>query len=151
GTPAALQAAMAQGVLAVELDAGGGAANVVGHLNRALCRRGMAERFVTLFYGVVTHDHRFTYCNAGHCRPMLVDQSSVRRLCVGGVPAGLFGDAVYQEESLRIETGATLVVFTDGVSEAARLDQQFGDARILEIVTAHCDQSAPAILDRLMK
>ena len=103
GTPAALQAAMAQGVLAVEVEARTGAANVVARLNRALCRRGMADRFVTLFYGVMTHDHRFTYCNAGHCLPMLVDQSSVRRLCVGGVPPGLFGDAVYQEESLRIK------------------------------------------------
>ena len=151
GTPAALQAAMAQGVLAVEVEARTGAANVVARLNRALCRRGMADRFVTLFYGVMTHDHRFTYCNAGHCLPMLVGRSSVRRLCVGGVPPGLFADAVYHEESLRIETGETLVVFSDGVSEAARLDQQFGDARILEIVTAHCDQSAPAILNGLMK
>lgn len=151
GTPAALQAAMAQGILAVELGAKAGAADVVAHLNRALCRRRMDERFVTLFYGVMTRDHRFTYCNGGHCRPMLVNHSSVRRLGVGGLPPGLFGDAVYREESLTIETGDILVVFSDGVSGAVRRDQEFGDARILEIVTEHREGSASAILDRLMK
>lgn len=150
GTPAALQAALVQGILAVDVEASVGAARVVAHLNQTLCRRSMAERFVTLFYGVMTRDRRFTYCNAGHCRPMLVDHSSVRRLSVGGIPAGLFGDAVYAEESVNIENGDTLVVFSDGISEAAVHGQEFGDGRILEIVTEHRDRSASAILDRLM-
>jgi sigma-B regulation protein RsbU (phosphoserine phosphatase) len=151
GTPAALQAALVQGILAGDDEAKGGPAEVVAYLNRDLCRRRIAQRFVTLFYGVITRDHRFTYCNAGHCRPMLVDHSSVRRLGVGGVPPGLFADAAYEDESLKIETGDTLVVFSDGISEAARQDQQFGDARILEIVTEHREMSAVAIVDRLMK
>jgi phosphoserine phosphatase RsbU/P len=151
GTSAALQAALAQGVLAVEVEAKAGAANVVAHLNRALCRRGMADRFVTLFYGVMTRDHGFTYCHAGHSRPMLVNHSSVRRLSVGGIPPGIFGDAVYEEESLTSEPGDTLVVFSDGLSEAARLDQEFGDARILEIVTEHREGTASAILHQLMQ
>ena len=150
GTPAALQAALVQGILAADVDTRTGAAHLVAHLNRTLCRRRMAERFVTLFYGVMTRDHRFTYCNAGHCRPMLLTHSSVRRLAVGGVPPGLFDDALYEEESVHIDTGDTLVVFTDGISEASSRDQQFGDARIQQIVTEHRHRSATTILDRLM-
>jgi sigma-B regulation protein RsbU (phosphoserine phosphatase) len=152
GTPAALQAALVQGILAADVDIRAGAAHLVAHLNRTLCRRRMAERFVTLFYGVMTRDHRFTYCNAGHCRPMLLTDSSVRRLAVGGVPPGLFDDALYEEESVDIHTGDTLLVFSDGISEASRKDQQFGDARIEQIVTEFRggSRSASAIADRLM-
>ena len=149
GTPAALQAALVQGILAADVEARPGAASVVAHLNRTLCRRRLGERFVTLFYGVMTRDQRFTYCNAGHCRPMLVSHSTVTRLAVGGFPPGLFDDAVYDEESLSIVRGDTLVVFSDGFSEAAGHGQEFGDARILDIVTEHRDSPASAILDRL--
>ena len=134
GTPAALIAALAQGILAGAVKAKAGPASVVAHMNRALCRRGVARRFLTLFYGVMTRDHRLTYCNAGHCRPMLVDGSTVRRLGAGGAPPGLFGDSEYEEESLSIASGDTLVVFSDGVSEAENHEQEFGDARIHEIV-----------------
>ena len=150
GTAAALQAALVQGVLAAELETGAGPATVVAQLNRTLCRRGTAERFVTLFYGVMTRDDRFTYCNAGHCRPMLVTQSSVRRLSVGGLPPGLFGQAQYQEESLDLDPGDTLVVFSDGIPEAANCDQEFGEARIQQIVTAHSGGTVAAIVERLM-
>jgi phosphoserine phosphatase RsbU/P len=150
GTSAALQAALVQGILAADVETASGAARVVGQLNRTLCRRGMAERFVTLFYGVMTRDHRLTYCNAGHCRPILVRQSSVRRLAVGGLPPGLFGDARYDEESLCVEAGDTLVVFSDGICEASSRAQQFGDARIQQIVVEHHDETASAILDRVM-
>lgn len=150
GTPAALQAALVQGILAADVKSGTGAAQVVARLNRTLCGRRLAGRFVTLFYGVMTRDHRFTYCNAGHCRPMLVAQSSVRRLSVGGLPPGLFGDARYDEESLSIEAGDTLVMFSDGISEAASRNREFGDTRIHQIVSEHRGVTPSAILDRLM-
>jgi len=150
GTPAALTAALAQGILAGAVKAKAGPATVVSHVNRALCRRSVSQRFLTLFYGVMTRDHRLTYCNAGHCRPMLVDGSAVRRLSAGGAPPGLLGDAVYEEESLSIAKGDTLVVFSDGVSEAESSDQEFGDARILETVTKRPAVSASAIRDRLV-
>jgi sigma-B regulation protein RsbU (phosphoserine phosphatase) len=150
GTPAALHAALAQGLLNVEVDSETGAATAIAHLNRSLCRREMGNRFITLFYGVMTRDHRFTYCNAGQCRPMLVQASRIRCLSVGGLPPGLFVDARYEEESLSIESGDTLVVFSDGVSEAARSRQEFGEGRILEIVTRFRGASASTILERLM-
>lgn len=150
GTPAALEAALVQGILAVQIEANASAARVVTHLNRALCRRCLPERFVTLFYGVMRRDHCFTYCNAGHCHPMLLGRSVIRRLSVGGVPPGLFVDAVYEEESVLIESGATLVAFSDGVAEAGAPDREFGDERILEIVSENRSASAMTIRNRLM-
>lgn len=150
GIRGALVAALAQGLLTGAVKAKAGPADLVAHVNRALCRRGGAQRFLTLFYGVMTRDHQLTYCNAGHCHPILVDGSSVRRLGTGGAPPGLLDGAVYEEESLSIANGDTLVVFSDGVSEAESRDQEFGDERILDIVTRRPAATASAIRDRLV-
>ena len=149
GMSAALVAALAQGLLAGAVKAKAGPASIVAHMNHALCRRSVAHRFVTLFYGVISREHRLTYCNAGHCRPMLVDGSAVRRLDAGGPPPGLISDADYEEESLPLAMGDTLVVFSDGVSEADGHDEEFGDARILDIVTRPA-ATAARIRDRLV-
>ena len=120
-------------------------------LNRTLCRRRMAERFVTLFYGVMTARPPVHLLQR---RTLPADASNGSPRCagcsVGGLPPGLFGDAQYDQESLYIDPGDTLVVFSDGIPEASSRNQQFGDARIQQIVTEHRDGTAAAILERLM-
>jgi sigma-B regulation protein RsbU (phosphoserine phosphatase) len=156
GAPAALQAALVQGILAFQADADGGPAKLMAHLNRALCRRLIPNRFVTMFCAILTSENRLTYCNAGQCRPILLNGQCLQRLSTGGCPLGVFPNASYEEESMTISAGDTLVVFSDGVSEAAAVsgerNEQFGDARILEIVREvnGADGAAPAILNRLL-
>lgn len=154
GAPAALQAAVVQGVLATEAEADRSPAWVLAQINRALCRRPIPGRFVTVFYGILTPDHRLVYSNAGHCLPLLVNQHHVRRLDTGGCPLGLFRTTSFLEESVPVETGDTLVVFSDGVVEATgrvdAFDEEFGDARILELVRARASDGATAILERLL-
>jgi sigma-B regulation protein RsbU (phosphoserine phosphatase) len=154
GAPAALQAALVQGVLAIEAEGNDGASGAMTHLNRALCRRAIPARFVTLFIGLVTPEGRLTYCNAGQCCPILVNHHSVRNLTVGGIPLGLFPDAPYEEESLAMAPGDTLVVFSDGVTEARgraeNPNEEFGYIRILDAVREHPGATASAILDHLL-
>ncbi|HXW07460.1 MAG TPA: SpoIIE family protein phosphatase [Vicinamibacterales bacterium] len=150
GTPAALQAALIQGILAGDVERGTGAARLVSQLNQALCRRRMGDRYVTLFYAVITRDRRFTYCNAGHYPPMLFRDSKVRRLGAGGLPPGLVDDARYEEESLFVEPGDTLVVFSDGLARASNGTGKFGVARIQQIVSAHRGRTPATIVERLM-
>jgi phosphoserine phosphatase RsbU/P len=154
GAPAAIQAALVQGVLAIEAEGNDGASSAMAHLNRALCRRAVAGRFVTMFMGVVTPQGRLSYCNAGQCSPILVNHQSVRSLSVGGCPLGLFPDATYEEESVAMIPGDTLVVFSDGVTEARgcaeNLNEEFGEMRVLEAVREHREATASAILDHLL-
>jgi len=154
GAPAALQAALVQGVLAIEAYGHDGASSAMTQLNRALCRREIPGRFVTLFIGIVTPEGRLSYCNAGQCCPMLVNHHSVRNLTVGGLPLGLFADATYEEESLEMALGDTLVVCSDGVTEtrsrAGNPNDEFGNMRVLEAVREHPEQTAPALLDHLL-
>jgi sigma-B regulation protein RsbU (phosphoserine phosphatase) len=148
GAPAARQAAYVLDV-ANQTDSQQGPASIVGELNRALCSRNLAHSLVTLFYGAISRT-RLTYCNAGHCWPIVVDGSSPRRLSTGGMPLGLFGDTAYHEESVTIDAGTTLVVFSDGLSEATRQRRQFGEARIVDLVCRRRQASATALVYSLM-
>ena len=154
GAPAALHAALVQGLLALEAEGNDGAASAMAHLNRALCRRAIPGRFVTLFIGLVTPEGRLSYCNAGQCCPILVNHRSVRDLTAGGIPLGLFPDATYEEESLAMVPGDTLVVFSDGVTEAQgraeNPNEEFGEMRVLEAVKEHPEATASALLDHLL-
>jgi sigma-B regulation protein RsbU (phosphoserine phosphatase) len=154
GAAAALQAAVVQGILAIEAEVDARPASLMTRLNRALCRRAIPARFVTLFCGVVTPDNRLTYCNAGQCRPILLNHQPARHLSAGGHPLGLFSNASYEEESLTMAAGDTLVVFSDGVTEAQGRSgnprEEFGDSRLLAAVQEQPAASASAILDHLL-
>src|SRR5262245_26695531 len=66
GPPAALMSALMQGMFAAQVRHAEGTAPIVTTINKALCRRGLESRFVTLMFGVLTADGSLTYCNAGH-------------------------------------------------------------------------------------
>jgi phosphoserine phosphatase RsbU/P len=75
----------------------------------------------------------------------------VRRLEEGGMVVGLFPQAKYAEETLQLEPGDIIVLFSDGVSEALNAaGDEFGDERIIETVQPHLGLEPTAILDRLM-
>lgn len=138
GPPAALLSAMMQGIFAAQAAASDTPSQTIRRVNLALYKRGIESRFVTLMYGSLTPDGQLTYCNAGHNPPLLVGASGIRRLEVGGPIVGLFEHATYQEETVGLQPGEWLIVFSDGVSEALSADgEEFGDARIISTVTAH--------------
>jgi sigma-B regulation protein RsbU (phosphoserine phosphatase) len=154
GTAAALQAAVVQGLLAIEVEQDGRPAEVMAHLNQALCRRTIPARFVTLFYAVLTPDHRLTYCNAGLCRPLLVNRHRVWRLAAGGPPLGIWGTARFQEATLDLHDRDVLVACSDGILEAmggnGNGPEEFGDGRVLEAVWKRRGRSAREIVEGLV-
>jgi sigma-B regulation protein RsbU (phosphoserine phosphatase) len=151
GPPAALLAARMQGILAASTNALSAPSHTVTLINRELGRRSVEAHFATLLYGVLSSDGSLTYCNAGHNPGLLVGRRGVRTLTAGGVPLGVFPDAVFEQETLQLDPDDMLVVFTDGVVEALNSEgQEFGDDRLLELL--HVDRSLPpaALLDRVM-
>ena len=132
GPAAALLAAMLQGMLAVEAPAGVSPAVVLSRLNARLAARRLESRFATLVYGVLSSDGRLTYSNAGHNPPILLAPRDTRRLSVGGPILGAFPASAFEEETVRLGSGDTFVMFTDGVTEARNArDEEFGEPRLL--------------------
>ncbi len=88
--------------------------------NLQVCFSSLASRFATLVCGILDPATRtLRYVNAGHNSPALLHaDGSVDWLEPTGPPIGLFTDAVWQEETLRLRPGDTLLLYTDGVIEA---------------------------------
>jgi serine phosphatase RsbU (regulator of sigma subunit) len=136
GPPAALLGAMLQGMLAVEAQGEAHPAAVMLRLNRALLTRGLGGQFATLVYAVLSPDGRFTYCNAGHNPPFLFAGGQIVRLDTGGLVVGGLPEATYEEECLQLQNGDTVVMFTDGVTEARnREGEEFGEERLLSCLS----------------
>jgi sigma-B regulation protein RsbU (phosphoserine phosphatase) len=153
GPPAALMSAMLQGIFAAvsrEQFAAGPAA-VVRAINAALCQRALDVRFVTLFLGTIDEDGTLTYCNAGHCQPLVVGNAGVRRLDVGGPVCGLFETAPYEQTDVTLEPGDAIVVYSDGVTDAVDpAEQEFGETRLLQSIQQAADGSAQALVDAVI-
>ena len=151
GPPAALLSALMQGMFAAyayEIDQ---PAHTVAHINKALCRRGIESRFVTIVLASVAEDGTLTYCNGGHNPPFVISASGVRRLEVGGPVIGLIEAAPFQQERLTLEPGDVVIAFSDGVSEAmSQSGEEFGDERLVDVARAGVGLSVEEQVDRIV-
>lgn len=148
GPPAALLSATLQGILSVHAQSSVGSAETLTQVNRALLRRAIPGRFATVVYGSLSGDGRLTYCNAGHNPPFLLGRLGRRRLQQGGLILGMFDEATFEEETLQLQQGDVVVVFSDGVTEALSRDgTEFGEERLLSCLEAHHDLAPEALVE----
>lgn len=100
---------------------------VVRLLNEVLCEELQGEAFVTLFYGVLTPaEHRLRYVTAGHELPLLLTGEDVTPLHTTGPLLGVSPELDYEASELEIPPGASLLLYTDGATEARNEGQFFG-------------------------
>jgi sigma-B regulation protein RsbU (phosphoserine phosphatase) len=150
GSPAALLAAAVLGMFSAEATYQASAAPLMTRLNHGLFRRAIEARFLTSFYGMLSPDGQLTYSNAGHNAPMVVSSSGVRRLEAGGVVLGLFEHAAFDEETVPLQPGDLIVVFSDGVSEAMNEEgEEYTDERLIACLTSNYKKPLQEVLDTL--
>ncbi len=123
--------------------------------NAALARTNDALAFTTMFIGSLDLDTGvLTYSNAGHNPPVLIRASGERERLdqAVGLVLGAMDDATYEEAQAHLQPGDTLVLYTDGVTEAHdQSDRMFGLDR-LEDACQHLHAEAPAlIIERLLE
>ncbi|MHB8411398.1 MAG: PP2C family protein-serine/threonine phosphatase [Candidatus Acidiferrales bacterium] len=123
-------------------------------LNHYACDHSLSGmRFTTAFLAEFDpSSKRIRYVNAGHNAPFLRHPSGViERLSEGDVPFGIQSAANYRSESVTIETGDLLVIFTDGLAEAVNgAGEEYGESRIQAGVGAFTHESAASVLSILM-
>jgi serine phosphatase RsbU (regulator of sigma subunit) len=151
GTPAALLTAVLQGIFSGHADVIHHPDEMMARVNRGLLSRAVEARFATAFFGMLGPDRQLAYCNAGHNPPFVFSTKGVRRLDVGGIVLGLFANVSYEQEVVQLEPGDTVVVFSDGVSEALdTAGEEFGDDRIRAAVEPALSQPPQFVLDALL-
>ncbi|PYU08189.1 MAG: hypothetical protein DMG34_02455 [Acidobacteria bacterium] len=135
GLGAAIVTTMLQGALS-GMTLGTDPARVFNHVNRFLCDHSEVGRYATMFFGILDLDGHMEFINAGHPSPMLIRQDTVEEAFTeGSYPVGLVPDAVYTAACLKLQPGDTLVLFSDGVTEAMDPDEQlFGVPRLRDVL-----------------
>ena len=147
GAPAALLTALVQGILAAHASTTARPDEVIALVNRILLSRRIESRFLTLFLGALSPDGRLTFCNAGQNPPLLFTSSGTRRLETGGTLVGAFENATYDSEELQLRPGDTLVLYSDGITEAMNVaGEEFGEDRVRDVVQGVLGESPERIL-----
>jgi phosphoserine phosphatase RsbU/P len=148
GLGAALLTTMLQGALS-GMTLGTDPARVFNHINRFLCDHSEVGRYATMFFGTLDEQGHLEYINAGHPSPFLIRRGVAEEAFTeGSFPVGLVPEAEYTAVCLKLEPGDTLVLFSDGVTEAMDPNEQlFGVPRLREVLTGHSETA----LDQLQK
>ncbi len=107
---------------------------IVSALNESMCSRNESLMFVTFFAGVLDlKDGEMSYCNAGHNAPILAGASTGFLETDANVPIGVQAGWPFSGQKRAMAPGSTLLLYTDGLSEAEDLNHAlFGERRILE-------------------
>jgi sigma-B regulation protein RsbU (phosphoserine phosphatase) len=146
GVPAALFMMSSRTLLKGAVVGMGTPGAVLSEVNDLLNENNETFMFVTLIYAVFDPlSGLLTYANGGHCNPLLVhaDGTSEELPLTGGIALGVMPKLEYSESSTTLEPGDTLVLYTDGVSEAMNSDgEEFGVDRLRKIFVDHSSSSA---------
>ncbi len=136
GIPASLVMAVTQSMFRTISSQTDSPGHIISAVNRTIAEKNDRNMFVTMFVGVFDmKTGELSFCNAGHNAPLLISaQGEAIFLKVKpNLPVGLIGDFDYQEESIRLEVGSRLLLYTDGVSEAENETHLlFSEQRILD-------------------
>ena len=118
---------MLQGALS-GLSTGADPVQVFSQINRLLCSHSEVGRYATMFIGVLGRDGVFEYIKAGHPSPLLLRKGKVTELYTdGSFPVGLIPEADFASARIELEPEDTLVLFSDGVTEAENANQDLFD------------------------
>jgi serine phosphatase RsbU (regulator of sigma subunit) len=126
---------------------------VLRKVNEALVHQQLDDRFCTIAYARVVPTSlgvRVSMCRGGHPAPLVVRaDGAIEAFGTAGSLIGILPEVRLWEETTQLHTDDALVFYTDGVTEARRGREQFGEDRLNETLAACHGQSAGAIADAI--
>ncbi len=126
---------------------------VVSALNKLYQQTEKDWSFVTLVYGLYDlNQNQVTFCQAGHPSPFLLHADySISEPGIGGAPIGLFDDVTFEDQTLSVQPGDLLLLYSDGITEAMSPDGElFGSERLAKIIQEGVKQVGPWQLSSLI-
>jgi sigma-B regulation protein RsbU (phosphoserine phosphatase) len=155
GIPAALFMAVSRTIIRSKGMQGCSAETCMTESNHLLAAYSIDNMFVTVFYAIYNVKTGFiSYSNAGHNPPLLLRQDgSVSELPVmENTIVGVIDNIEYQKDTLQLEQGDTLFMFTDGVTEATDAAyNEFGVERLGDILSQHSHSNCQQIVEAVKK
>lgn len=122
-------------------------------VNYILQRDGVASRYASLVYLLLTADTgRVRVLNAGHMPPLVVRGSTVTVMDLGSMVLGIMPEATFSEQAVTLAAGETLIVYSDGVSEAMNeADDFFGEDRLYAIARESSGEPVAVVGARILE
>ena len=139
GVPAAFVMAITRVMCHLFADLGLPVKDIATRINNSIAKNNDANMFVTLFFGCIDLDtKKMEFCNAGH-NPIIVippDGEPYYLKVNPNMAVGVWGGFDYKGETLDLRPGTKLLLYTDGVTEAEKADnEQFGEERLLQHIS----------------
>ena len=154
GVPAALFMALSRVIVRTSSTWFKVPSDIIRHANSIISGDSKTGMFVTLFYGVIDKDTRkFTFVNAGHNPPILYHGNSgtIEELEGTGIALGIMEDAEYNQNEVRMSPGDTIILYTDGVTEAINeREEMFEVERLVNVIKETKDATAQETLERII-
>ncbi len=140
GVPAALYMAISRSLFHYVSELSLSTSNIVSCINSSFCSGNDSNMFITMFVGRLDLDTReLVFCNAGH-NPIIIispDGKAQYIKAKANLAAGVFDMYPYEKESIVVEKGSRLLIYTDGVTEAEdAAKNQYGEDRLIQFATS---------------
>jgi hypothetical protein len=148
GTEAAAESVMLRSLFRNYMREGLSLSDAIARLNKALIRELEDEKFATALAGIYDGHGLIQMVNAGHPKPIIYT-TDCREVEIDGMALAIDENAEYSVTSVELPVGGVFVAYTDGLTEARRNGEFFGDKRVTDIVRQMKGSSARAITDKL--
>lgn len=126
--------------------------DLVARANRIFCDGTPTGHYATLVAGTTTPDGELELSNAGHPSPLIVSRDGVLPIPSMSTPIGLFCQSDFPTTRLSLRSGESLVLYTDGLTEATNAaGEQYGEARLLKSLAQETTSPPQALLAALVR
>lgn len=134
--------ALFRGLAEADLNLG----DMMTRANRVFCEATVPASYASLIGAKLHRNGILEMANAGHPRPLLADQRGVRPIEGSGLPLGLFPDSSYSPREMQLAPGHTVLLYTDGLTEAENEHGEYGIGRAAAALRKASGQSLGTVL-----
>jgi len=147
--PAALLVSALHAAVQLLVREGRELGEVATELNRHIHRWSAENKFITFIIASIDCESQtLEFVNAGHNPGYVLIGGRLETLKSHGLPIGMLAQSKYMTQTRSFPTGSTVVLYSDGITEAENeAEEEFGDGRLEEILTQSC--SAAELRDRI--
>ena len=121
-------------------------AELLATVNRHLGERGAATHYVTLAAGRADRQGQVELCNAGHCRPLVLGAAGPYEVDSTNLPLGLADDEAFAAQHFQVDSGDSLLLYSDGITEAENSSAEpYGAARVAQSAQTRAKLEPPQL------
>jgi len=155
GVPAALFMVVSRTLIRGHLSVDTPLEQTMEEINNSLCENSKNDMFVTAWIGILTlSTGELSFVNAGHCWPLVkgADGDCRYETARGGFVLAGMEDMSYQETRIRLRQGDTLLLYTDGVTEAINVEKKlYGEERLKEVMQKSGSRTPEELLQEIWR